>query len=268
MTMHKTAAFVASFLLTASLCVAAGYYRELLMLPRVAGGAAPASITVDVWQDFEFDGEITAAALSSNDHTSAGSWTVSANQSPVWTTTADEKATASSINGTADAGTRGMRRSYTNPATSYVQFNLPEAKTNISVGFWWRAPNTPSWAGGNVIVYAYYVATIKFSQAGTAGRPTIRIGAGGDNGADSSALVPGSWYWITARLVKNGTCSCVVYDSAGAAIATQPGDVTGLNNNIESVLIGEGNAYITADTFHGIDDVVVDYTDATFPLGP
>lgn len=40
MTMHKTAAFVASFLLTASLCIAAGYYRELLALPRVAGGAA------------------------------------------------------------------------------------------------------------------------------------------------------------------------------------------------------------------------------------
>jgi hypothetical protein len=40
--MNKTAAFVASFLLTASLCFAAGYYRELLALPRaVAGGAAP-----------------------------------------------------------------------------------------------------------------------------------------------------------------------------------------------------------------------------------
>jgi hypothetical protein len=38
--MRKTATCFASFLLTASLCVAAGYYRELLALPRVAVGAA------------------------------------------------------------------------------------------------------------------------------------------------------------------------------------------------------------------------------------
>jgi hypothetical protein len=49
MTMHKTAACLASFLVTASLCIAAGYYRELLALPRVAGGAAPATGFITTW---------------------------------------------------------------------------------------------------------------------------------------------------------------------------------------------------------------------------
>jgi hypothetical protein len=266
--MRRGLAIVAGVLLGASACMAAGYYRQLLMLPRAAAGSAAASITVDMWQDFEFDGSITAASLSSNDHTSAGSWSVTTNQSPVWTTTSDEKTTTSSINSTADAGTRGMRRSFTNAATSYAQYNLPAVKTNISVGFWWRAPNTPSWAGGNKIAYAYNVAMVKFTQQGTAGQPKILLGYGGSEGTVSSALTPNNWYWITAKFVRNGTCSCTIYDSTGAAIATQPGDVTGLNNNIESLLIGDNNAHIAANTFSSIDDVVVDYTDATYPLGP
>jgi hypothetical protein len=266
--MRRGLAIVAGVLLGASACMAAGYYRQMLMLPRAAGGTAPASITVDMWQDFEFDGSITAASLNSNDHTSAGSWSVSADQSPVWTTTSDEKTTTSSINSTADTGTRGMRRSFTNAATSYVQYNLPSTKTNISVGFWWRAPDTPSWAGGNKIVYAYPVATVKFTQQGAASQPKILLAAGGTDGTVSSALTPNNWYWITAKFVRNGTCSCTVYDSAGAAIATQPGDVTGLNNAIENTLIGDNNAHIAANTFSSIDDVVVDYTDATYPLGP
>jgi hypothetical protein len=53
MTMHKTAAFVAAFLLTASLCIAAGYYRELLALPRVAASAAPAALTPSVLLHFD-----------------------------------------------------------------------------------------------------------------------------------------------------------------------------------------------------------------------
>lgn len=52
MTMHRPAAFLAAFGLTASLCVAAGYYRELLVLSRVAGGAIPASLTPSVLLHF------------------------------------------------------------------------------------------------------------------------------------------------------------------------------------------------------------------------
>jgi hypothetical protein len=266
----KRLLFILAVLLYAWGGWAANYYRQLMLLPRaaaVAGASAP-SITVDMWQDFEFDGTVSAASLNANDHTSAGSWSVSADQSPVWTTTDDEKTTTSSINGTTDTGTRGLRRSFTNTATSYAFYNLPSAKTNISVGFWYRAPNTPAWAGGSKIVYAYNVAQVKISQEGTAGQPKIRLGYGGSDGTASSALTPNSWYWVTAKFAKNGICSCTVYDSTGAAVATQPGSVTGLNNNIESIFIGDNNAYMTANTFSGIDDVVADWTTVTYPLGP
>jgi len=264
--MRRVLAIVAGILLGASACMAAGYYRQLMMLPRVAAGSAAASITVDMWQDFEFDGSITAASLSSNDHTSAGSWSVSANQSPSWTTTSDEKTTTSSINSAADTGTRGLRRSLTNSINSTFQYNPPSAKTNISVGFWYRAPDTPAWAGSMNIVYAYYVASIQVLQEGTAGTPKIRLKSA-DTGTSSTSLTPGNWYWITAKVVKGGTCSCTVYDATGAALATQPGNVTGRNNIIDALVIGD-DAYIVANTFWGVDDVVIDYTDATYPLGP
>jgi hypothetical protein len=266
----KRLLFILAVLLYAWGGWAANYYRHLMMLPRavaVAGASAP-SITVDMWQDFEFDGAVSAASLNANDHTAAGSWSVSANQSSVWTTVSDEKTTTSSINSTADTGTRGLRRSFTNAATSYVQYTLPAVKTNVSVGFWYRAPNTPAWAGGNKLVYAYPTVSVKFTQQGTASQPKIVLGYGGSEGTASSALTPNSWYWVTAKFVKGGTCSCTVYDSTGAAIATQPGNVTSLNNNIESLIIGDNNAHITANTFDGTDDVVADWTTATYPLGP
>jgi hypothetical protein len=51
--MRRGLAIVAGVLLGASACMAAGYYRQMLMLPRAAGGTAPATLTASVLLHFD-----------------------------------------------------------------------------------------------------------------------------------------------------------------------------------------------------------------------
>jgi hypothetical protein len=51
--MRRGLAIVAGVLLGASACMAANYYRQMLMLPRAAGGTAPATLTASVLLHFD-----------------------------------------------------------------------------------------------------------------------------------------------------------------------------------------------------------------------
>ena len=51
--MRRGLAIVAGILIGASACMAAGYYRQLLMLPRAAGGSAPAQNTFALLMHFD-----------------------------------------------------------------------------------------------------------------------------------------------------------------------------------------------------------------------
>jgi len=93
---------------------------------------------------------------------------------------------------------------------------------------------------------------------------TVGFSGGSNNGV---ALVTDTWYWITAKIVKNSTSYISVYDTTRTLVKTE---VTGTAANQDTRFISLGRGLNeTADNSILVywDDLVLDWTDATYPLG-
>jgi hypothetical protein len=90
----------------------------------VFGGAVATSsctsIACDAWQDFEFDGDVTATALQGTDHGSLTWGTSGIGTTNTCTSTLAELKALGCPQGTADTGTRGLR--ITNSIASQQSF--------------------------------------------------------------------------------------------------------------------------------------------------
>jgi len=222
------------------------------------------SIAVDMWQDFEFDA-ITAENLEASDHSAAGAWSVALDQASTGISIGEEKKTISRIGGVTDGGTRGLQQYVTNTVTSYIAWSF-SSSTGVSVGCWFRPPYTPT--SGHRMVLSCHAGFIEYYQGSGSNSPVIRLGNGGSSVAGSSALVPGAWYWITARFVRNGACTGIVYTASGSQLTTQPAEVTGLDNAITALYIGDAGPSFSHPSYWAMDDLVVDITALKYPLGP
>ncbi len=165
-------------------------------------------------------------------------------------------------------GAKGCSISLNNTAVCYVGYQ--DAERTLSVGFWFYASALPSnaafsffcWgrdqtATGTYNIKAYYVR---------ATGPIYTIKLRGAEGAYSGAitLTGDTWYWCTINMVKNATSTLRVYGTDKAQVGTDVTVAAG-NNAADCYLFGNDTVLGIADAIY-IDDFVVDYTDATFPL--
>lgn len=228
------------------------------------------NVTVDMWQTFEFTNP-TTANLDANDNTSTGAWITNDSSLLISISTSGERALFGTINGSTDTGhTRGLLKSYTANDFAYVQYDLGagNTKSTISVGAWVKYVGTTL----NVDKTLFEVASASTVVASVVIRgnligPAKRVGF--LNGTDTTtALTSDVFYWVTAQITRNGTCYVKVYDTTGTLVGTEA-TVTGADQAIRYVSLGK----ITSDTADNSvlvywDDFVIDWTDATYPLGP
>lgn len=158
-------------------------------------------------------------------------------------------------------GSQGVKYNWSGGNTASLVFDLPSgAVAALSMGVWYKTPandNAKVTIGimdhsSNFIfrIYNYPTYLRLRNDSGTWSDTNITVSAN-------------TWYWLTMKAVKGDTCTLRAYDTNH----DQVGDditVAGDNNDIEELtLFGDAE---DVETVIYMDEVVMDKTDATFPL--
>lgn len=231
----------------------------------VLSGKPPSTavLTVDFWEDFEF-ATLNTASLAANDHNAGGTWSLTDASTLLSTHASGQKATISTINGSATTGSYGLKRdgsASTAAAYAQYQFAIAPDTTAVSYGFWYYIPSS---GGDYSAEIAYFYNVVGVRARNIAGVYSIRWD-------DSTGIITvpaaDAWYWVTAKVTRNATCYLRVYDSTGVQVGSET-TFAGRNNSQAYLMIGNINAATATTGIAYWDNVVVDYTTATFPLGP
>jgi len=226
-------------------------YAYLMGGRPAPGGAACMSVTVDEWQQLE-------SVPTTGNWALTGTGTLSA-------ASAAENATLSCPGGTTDTGTNGMSVDLTATSESYITRTFT-AKTSASTGFWI-----------NLAVYDNWKDVV-FFKAWDGSKNIMRLKVTRDNTTTTMAFVDGTpsgsvtlshatWYWVSIQIVKNSTSTVSVYGATGTLI----GSATATAANFDITKFSYGLLIADAQSAGRkmyIDDILLDITDATHPLGP
>ena len=237
------------------------------------GGAACDSITANMWQTFEFSDPADAASwatpLAANDNVADGAWSVVDASNKLAISTDGETALLSCPGAVADTGTRGIAFDVSGGLVAYIRYIPASAKDAVSFGWWYKTPNMTGNTYSNVRMFDVYgtsamITRIRTNTGGDADNPLIIADVGGDT--TGITVANSTWYWITYDFVRNGTCTISVYDTAGALVDSNSG--TAVDQPASEWFWGQVDAYSDITTTAYYDDLVADWTDQTFPLGP
>ena len=239
--------------------------RRRLMGARNVAAAAGNNITADLWQTFE--GALDATGLQANDNHASATWTVDNAASLLSIHANAERATVSTVNTVSDTGSTGLKRVYTSTALGGLTVNLGTDYSAVSFGVWFKFSENPS------VNHTLFQAQ---NNGGSGAIPdsiafrysTRYLGWGSAGNSIGTALSAATWYWVTVHVVQNGTCTIQVYNEAGTKIGS---DATGTapNNAFRKLYPFNYNAETSDGTLEMyMDDLVIDYADATYPLGP
>lgn len=228
-----------------------------------AAGGGGGGITVDLWQDFEM-ATVSQANLEAQDHCTTGAWATF--NSPT-SSASGERDMISDVGGVNDAGSYGLvappsaqaLARYT-PATSW-------AGNAISVGFWVYVAEQHTWNEVSVVTVGTTSTTLfsAMTRANEGPGFFMRLWNGASATDHGSTLSLATWYWVTCKVQRNATCTLRVYNTSGAEVGAAQ-TITG--GDVAADIIQAGNP---GDSWTGniyLDDLVIDWTDATYPLGP
>lgn len=239
-----------------------GDRRRMLLSKKPAGSST--SITVDLWQTFEFD-TISGANFDANDNTSTGSWSVTDTGAQLSTSSTGQKSFTSLINGSSDSGTRGMAKVYTSAATASPTFDIGSGNTkaNVSHSFWFRYSGNPTINKRVSLLYGTSTECLRADFQYL----TDTIGFNGGANSNGVALSENTFYRIEIDFTQNATCYGRVYSVMDAQVGDEF-TATGANQAMRYwQIFGSAEAVDSGITLYW-DNLIIDWTDATYPLGP
>ncbi len=150
-------------------------------------------------------------------------------------------------------GVQGAKHDWNGGNAATLHLALGGSYSHISVGFWFKTPNNTNGhimfqdAAEDVRLY-YYNAY--FALRGL------------DWAANINATV-NTWYWVTIDIVQNSISTIRVYDTSHNQVGSD-GTVTAYNAAITTLdFFGDVDDNVTVQY---LDEVVIDTTDATWPL--
>jgi hypothetical protein len=225
-----------------------------------------ASTTVNLWQDFEFD-TVSDANLAANDHCADGTWVVTDAGGKLSTSTSGESATLTSINGSADSGTRGLAYDHTGGTAARATYTFASSKTSaaVSYGFWYKSPpissNVGDWAlmsSGSAAGSS--TATLQIERESG----TLHVRVFGSDVPAYTNITANTLYWMTIKIQRGATCSLSVYSAVGSLVATS--SCTGNDVDQERFVLVTAQTRDISGTAY-FDDLIVDWSTAAFPLG-
>lgn len=261
-------------LLLLSLACAFGQFPPLRQavrqaIPVMVTSSSVNNITADVWETFEFSGAYpTKALLEANDNNASCTWTVVDTNATIALTNVVEaqKTNITTIGGVSDGGTYGLMMTSTG-GVSYIRCNIPSAVDNISVRV---AIYVPSLSGASSSIYflKFYDGSGNAAGAIQYAHATTEYRLGFNATTEYVVTPPDTWYWVTFKYVKLGTCSVNVYNSSGTLVGSCTHTDT-TNKQAANIRLGVITAAVVfTEAIFYFDNLVVDYTSATFPIVP
>ena len=232
-------------------------------------------IPYDAWVDFEglTPGPApTVTGLASSTHGVAGSWAVSNSKGSLTSISSQDPIAGS-------PGTKGLQyNSTTGDPPDHIEWSLPATHNQVSLGMYYCTSNE------SASVFAYEEGPhflgfdnnafgdlwrLSDERNSVDNSRSIRVSPTGPANAVKINVSDNTCYWLTFRLVKNGNVDFSVYDTNLNLIQHvstpetfgQSVDAIWLGNNLAN---GDSASHYN---FH-LDDLIVDYTNATFPLLP
>ena len=253
--------------------------RQFTMDATVPASTTFPYITYDMWLDFEATqctalAAPTVACLTNSTHGAAGTWSIADTNSLLTIQTA-----AQAPKPTGDTGTKGMAINLTKVLgdVGYTQLDLPSDYTALSFGLWYRTAQPTTFTEGPHFITLYNgsigrLEALADERDSSSDDRVIRLSPF----AGSAYEIPvddNTWYWCTMKWVKNGTGAFSLYDSSLNLVGNLTFVDAGSNVNVQSILLGNAQATTggtlgSSGTTAYFDDLIVDYTNANFPLLP
>jgi hypothetical protein len=233
-------------------------------------------IPYDAWVDFEgltSGSAPTVAGLVSSTHGTAGTWSVSNPSASLTAITAGQDTIAGS------PGTKGLQYNSTaGDPPDHIQWAMPSTHTQVSVGMYYCTSNETS------SVFAFeegpHFLGFDSNSFGDLWRLSdernavdnsreIRISPTGPANSVRINVTDSTCYWLTMRVVKGANVDFSIYDTSLNLIQHVTTPET-FGQNIDSIWLGSNLANGDSSSFYNfhMDDLIVDYTNATFPLLP
>jgi len=225
-------------------------------------------ITYDMWVDFEqctSGSAPTTTCLANSTHGTAGTWDVSSMASLITIQTA-----AQAPKPTGDIGTLGMAYNLANGAEGYLRWTPPSNLSSLSFGLWYKTGQPGTFVEGPHFITLNNVAygTMERLSDERSSKDNSRQIRVSPLDVAVTGLADNTWYWCTMKWIQNGAGSFSVYDASLNLVGTVNfTDAT--NVPAQQILLGNSSATAAeAGETTYFDDLVVDYTNANFPLVP
>ena len=220
-----------------------GAQQQCMIAQKINAGAPYPGFTYDLNQDFE-------SALGG-----------------VWSKPPDPGSIINAQDAAAKyRGTYGMSCAAGTAAEMYVLWDPTGTYSTVSAGWWYKTGQFSAFSGERYICRGLDGSDNQLF--------VIREGrSAGDNSRrlswtlDSNVITvsDNTWYWVTFQWTSGGTCQLAVYTTAGAQVGSTL-SATGAAGSVGKWWWGTYG--ISSSTATYFDDIHIDTTDATFPLGP
>lgn len=233
----------------------------------VGGGSG---ITVDLWQDFEI-ASLSNANLNGSDHNAGFSgWNYTDASARMSISASAQQTAPHQINSTTDTGANGLASDTTTGhlEARYIYANIAKGAAAVSVGVWIKMPASIGTGIGQQPLFFMYgggsvVAQMSIGTSGTT--PVAFIEAASASSGITLAL--NNWYWFTTNFQQNSTCSLAVYNTSSVQVGSTV-TTPGRNDTSSLVVLGNFNPYTGYNCTWFYDNLVIDYTNHTFPIVP
>ncbi|MGA2401439.1 MAG: hypothetical protein ABSG91_07005 [Syntrophobacteraceae bacterium] len=229
-------------------------------------GAVPCTdLSVSIWEDFEFS-TLNTTNLAAHQHGTGGVWTIADTASKLSMSASGQKSLKSCPGNVTDAGTTGLKADNTAATTTpaYLAYTFPSPPTTLSYSYWLYIASFPAYttaiisqtSGVNLSEMYNSGSAITISTIGAVNIPAITF-----------PTVP-AWYFITMKTTLGSTMTMHVYDANGNELAGSPQSGTAYTGPWSSLEVGLTATIAAASFILYFDNLLIDLTGATDPLGP
>ena len=231
-----------------------------------ASGGGGANIVADFWQTFEF-ATLTTGNLDANDNIGTGTWTITDAGSSLSISTSGSQHTTSTVNGTADTGTRGMAINCTAAATARIEYDSATTHSDLTMSCWYFTPTIGNFDSDEFM--GILGGSSHYASFGQGGGTTTRYIQWLAAGSGTITVTAGQWYWVTMQLSQAGTCSLSVYNASGTQVGstiTKAATGIAMDQFVWGAILAPSASGASPTAY--LDNCVIDWTHNTFPLGP
>jgi hypothetical protein len=239
-----------------------------ILIPRFAW-----SITSDVLINFESGSNgnaVTTTNLTAGTHGTGGTWSLDPATSAACTISTSAEnifpgtVTAGGTGYTDSTSTRGFK--FTGHIEwGYAEYYFTSTHNSVSVGFYFfggiPVADTTPYNIFNIGAPGQEACAPQWND-NTFGLETWT------GGSETISVASNTWYWITIKYVRNGTGLLNIYNASTWSLV---GSVSHslLDYPASVVQIGQVHSEIgDSGSYYYIDDVIIDWTTAVFPLLP